>query len=165
MLRSFGVETTRGAAALVLDTIVFYLARFVAPVIGLLLTLLVLPLEGIQIWMAVGGLAAAALLVWAMVMISKGEKAAGNVGRVAARVVKRLRPTVDPDAWAAAVVRFQKESSSGLRVPDGPGHPDDARVHPGRRDRGDRLPAVRRHPRRGHRLPGRARRDVHALPA
>src|SRR5690349_14952054 len=33
MLKSFGVETTRGAAALVLDTIVFYLARFVAPLI------------------------------------------------------------------------------------------------------------------------------------
>jgi len=114
MLKSFGVETTRGAAALVLDTIVFYLARFVAPLIGLVLTLFVLPLEGIQIWMAVGGLAAAGLLVWAMVMISKGEKAAGDVGRVAARVVKRLRPTVDPDAWAAAVVRFQKESSSGI---------------------------------------------------
>lgn len=114
MLKSFGVETTRGAAALVLDTIVFYLARFVAPLIGLVLTLFVLPLEPIQAWMAAGGLAAAALLVWAMVMISKGEKAAGNVGRVAARVVKRLRPTVDPDAWAAAVVRFQKESSSGL---------------------------------------------------
>lgn len=114
MLRSFGVETTRGAAALVLDTIVFYLARFVAPLIGLVLTLFVLPLEGIQIWMAAGGLTAAVLLVWAMVMISRGEKAAGHVGRVAARVVKRLRPTVDPEAWAAAVVRFQKESSSGL---------------------------------------------------
>jgi putative heme transporter len=114
MLKSFGVETTRGAAALVLDTIVFYLARFVAPLIGLVLTLFVLPLEGIQFWMALGGLAAAGLLVWAMVMISRGETAAGNVGRVAARVVKRLRPTVDPDAWAAAVVRFQKESSSGI---------------------------------------------------
>lgn len=114
MLKSFGVETTRGAAALVLDTIVFYLARFIAPLIGLVLTLFVLPLEGIQIWMAVGGLVAAGLLVWAMVMISKGEQAAGNVGRVAARVVKRLRPTVDPEAWAAAVVRFQKESSSGI---------------------------------------------------
>jgi len=114
MLRSYGVEVTRGAAALVLDTIVFYLARFVAPVIGLVLTLFVLPLEGIQVWMAVGGLTAAALLVWAMVLISKGETAAGNVGRVAARVVKRLRPTVDPDAWAVAVVRFQKESSSGM---------------------------------------------------
>lgn len=114
MLRSFGVETTRGAAALVLDTIVFYLARFVAPLIGLVLTLFVLPLEGIQIWMAVGGLAAAGLLIWAMVMISRGERAAGNVGRVAARVVRRLRPTVDPEAWAAAVVRFQKESSSGI---------------------------------------------------
>ena len=114
MLKSFGVETTRGAAALVLDTIVFYLARFVAPLIGLVLTLVVLPLEGIQIWMAVGGHAAAGLLVWAMVRISRGETAAGNVGRVAARVVKRLRPTVDPDAWAAAVVRFQKESSSGI---------------------------------------------------
>ncbi|HEY5880992.1 MAG TPA: lysylphosphatidylglycerol synthase domain-containing protein [Nakamurella sp.] len=114
MLKSFGVETTRGASALVLDTIVFYLARFVAPLIGLVLTLFVLPVEGIQLWMAIGGLAAAALLVWAMVLISKGEKAAGNVGRVAALVVRRLRPTVDPEAWAAAVIRFQKESSSGI---------------------------------------------------
>src|SRR6476646_4634388 len=46
MLRSYGVEVTRGAAALVLDAIVFYLARFVAPVIGLVLTLFVLPLDG-----------------------------------------------------------------------------------------------------------------------
>ena len=60
MLKSFGVETTRGAAALVLDTIVFFLARFVAPVIGLLLTLLVLPLEGIQSgWPSAGSAVAA----------------------------------------------------------------------------------------------------------
>ena len=37
ILRSYGVETTRGAAALVLDTLVFYLARFVAPVVGVVL--------------------------------------------------------------------------------------------------------------------------------
>ena len=114
MLRSYGVETTRGAAALVLDTVVFYLARFVAPVIGIVLAVIVQPVESVQLWMAVGGAVAGVVLLWAMVTISRGENAAASVGRTAARIVRRLRPTVDPEAWAAAVIRFQKESATGL---------------------------------------------------
>ncbi len=114
ILRSHGVETTRGAAALVLDTLVFYLARFAAPLVGLALATVALPVEPIQVWMAIGGLAAAALLVWSLFVISKGERVAHRFGRGAATIVKRLRPTVDPDAWAAAMVRFQKESAAGL---------------------------------------------------
>ena len=114
MLRSYGVEPTRAAAALVLDTIVFYLARFIAPTIGLVLALAVIPIRSIQVWMAVIGLVAAVILVWALVMIARGEGAAGKVGQFAGGVVRRLRPTVDPDAWAAAVVRFQRESAAGL---------------------------------------------------
>ena len=114
ILRSYGVETTRGAAALVLDTLVFYLARFVAPVAGLLLAAVALPVEPIQVWMAVGGTAAAALLLWSLMVISRGEQVADRFGRSAATIIKRLRPTVDPDAWAAAMVRFQKESAAGL---------------------------------------------------
>lgn len=114
MLRSYGVELTRGAAALVLDTLVFYLARFVAPVLGLALALVALAVEPIQYWMAVGGAVAAVLLVAALVVISKGERAAGGFGRGAAVVVRRLRPSVDPEAWAAALVRFQQESAVGL---------------------------------------------------
>ena len=114
ILRSHGVETTRGAAALVLDTLVFYLARFVAPMVGLLLAAVALPVEPIQVWMAIGGVAAAALLMWSLLVISKGERMADRFGRGAATIVKRLRPTVDPDAWAAAMIRFQKESAAGL---------------------------------------------------
>jgi hypothetical protein len=114
MLRSYGVETTRGAAALVLDTLVFYLARFVAPVIGLALALVALAVEPIQYWMALGGAVAAILLVLALMVISKGERAAGGFGRGAAVVVRRLRPSVDPEAWAAALIRFQQESAAGL---------------------------------------------------
>ncbi len=114
MLRSYGVETTRGAAALVLDTLVFYLARFVAPVVGLALALVALAVEPIQYWMALGGAVAAVLLVVALMVISKGERAAGGFGRGAAVVVRRLRPSVDPEAWAAALIRFQQESAAGL---------------------------------------------------
>ncbi len=114
MLKSYRVEPTRGAAALVLDTIVFYLARFVAPIIGLFLAFAVIPVESIQVWMAVLGLVAGGVLIWALAMIARGETAASTVGRVAGGVVRRLRPTVDPDAWALAVVRFQRESSAGL---------------------------------------------------
>src|SRR6195952_1096785 len=74
ILRSYQVETTRGAAALVLDTVVFYLARFAAPVVGLLLAVVALPVESIQVWMALGGAAAAAVLVGSLVVISKGER-------------------------------------------------------------------------------------------
>ena len=114
MLRSYGVESTRGAAALVLDTLVFYLARFVAPVVGLALALVAVAVEPIQYWMALGGAVAAVLLIAALGVISKGERAAGGFGRGAAVVVRRLRPSVDPEAWAAALVRFQQESATGL---------------------------------------------------
>ena len=108
------MENTRGAAALVLDTVVFYLARFVAPIVGLVLAVIAMPVESVHGWMALLGVGVTAALLWALWMISKGESAAGNVGTIAARVIKRLRPSVDPDAWAAAVVRFQRESAAGL---------------------------------------------------
>jgi uncharacterized membrane protein YbhN (UPF0104 family) len=114
ILRSYGVETTRGAAALVLDTLVFYLARFVAPLIGLVLAFIALPVMPIQVWMAVGGAAAAAALVGALVIISRGERAAGGFGRTAASVLRRLRPSIDPEGWSAAMVRFQQQSATGL---------------------------------------------------
>ena len=116
MLRSYGVEPARGAAALVLDTVVFYLARFLAPVVGLIVAVafVTLPIESAQVWLAIGGAAAAAALFSALVVIARGEKAAGNLGRWAARVVRRLRPKVDPEAWAAALGRFQRESAAGL---------------------------------------------------
>ena len=114
MLRSYGVENTRGAAALVLDTAVFYLARFVAPIVGLVLAAIAVPVESVHWWMALLGVGVTALLLWALWMITKGEAAAGKVGSVAARVIKRLRPSVDPQAWAAAVIRFQRESAAGL---------------------------------------------------
>jgi uncharacterized membrane protein YbhN (UPF0104 family) len=68
----------------------------------------------VQVWMAVGGAIAAVILAGALVLVSKGEQAAGNLGHAAARIVRRLRPTVDPNAWAAALIRFQKESAAGL---------------------------------------------------
>lgn len=114
ILRSYGVETSRGAAALVLDTLVFYLARFVAPTIGLVVALAALPVMPIQLWMAVGGAVAAAALVGALVVISRGERAAGGFGRNAASVLRRLRPSIDPEGWSAAMVRFQQQSAIGL---------------------------------------------------
>jgi len=114
ILRSYGVETTRAAGALVLDTLVFYLARFVAPVVGVVLTAVTIPVMPIQVWMAIGGAIAAAALIGALLVISRGERAAGGVGRTAALVVRRLRPSIDPEGWSAALVRFQQQSAAGL---------------------------------------------------
>lgn len=114
ILKSYGVETTRGAAGLVLDTVVFYLARFIAPVVALVLSIILLMTDVIHIWMAVLGIFVAAVLLWALRMISRGEAAAGKLGATAAKMISRLRPSVNPDAWSAAMIRFQHESSAGL---------------------------------------------------
>ena len=68
----------------------------------------------IQVWMAVGGAAATGALVGALVVIARGERAAGGFGRTAATVVRRLRPSIDPEGWSAALVRFQQQSAAGL---------------------------------------------------
>jgi hypothetical protein len=114
ILRSYRVETSRGAGALVLDTLVFYLARFVAPIVGLVLAVIALPIMEIQVWMAIGGTVAAAALIGALAVISKGERAAGGFGRSSANLLRRLRPSIDPEGWSAALVRFQQQSAAGL---------------------------------------------------
>jgi len=78
------------------------------------LAFIALPVMPIQVWMAVGGAVAAAALVGALIVISRGERAAGGFGRTSASILRRLRPSIDPDGWSAAMVRFQQQSAAGL---------------------------------------------------
>lgn len=114
MLTSWGIEPTRGAAALVLNTVVFYLDRFAAPVLGLVLIAASLAVEPVYLWTALGGAVVAGAIIWVLSAIARGEQAAGRVGRSMGGLVRRIRRSIDPEDWAAAMVRFQNESSAGL---------------------------------------------------
>ena len=114
MLRSFGHDPARSAAGLVLDTVVFYLCRFTAPIIGLLVALATASVEPVFWWMTLLGVGGLALFIGTLVGISKGEKAAATVGHRAGSVAARVRRTIRPGQWAAAMVRFQRETADGL---------------------------------------------------
>ena len=53
-------------------------------------------------------------IIWVLTLIARGEQVAGRVGRSLGGLVRRIRRSIDPEDWAAAMVRFQNESSAGL---------------------------------------------------
>lgn len=114
MFRSWGIHPVDGMAGVTLTMIVFYGARFIAPVLGLALLAFVGLERGQWISGIVSGALAAALLT-ALILGLRSEVWAAVIGRTAARVVGRLRATVDADAWEAAVVDFRARVSATLR--------------------------------------------------
>jgi hypothetical protein len=106
MFRSWGVHPVDGMAGVTLGSIVFYAARFTAPVIGLVLLAFV-GLDTRQ-WL-VGGVSAllAATILTTLIVVLRSETWAELVGRTAARLVRKLRAQVDGDVWAAAVSEFR----------------------------------------------------------
>ena len=98
MFKSWGIKAVDGMPGVTLNSLVFYVIRFSVPIVGVLL-LLGEGLAGSRIWLAVGSLIVACLMVAGLVLVSRGERAARLVGTKVARVVSRFRDGVDPEAW------------------------------------------------------------------
>lgn len=114
MFKSWGIEVSRALAGVVMNTVSFYITRWYAPVIGFVLVLYD-RFDQTFGWAAlVGGLAAAALVV-AVRIIASGERAARWIGQLAGRIVRRVRSSVDPQAWADAVSQFRVHVLDKLR--------------------------------------------------
>ena len=114
MLRSWDVPPARGTAALLLDLMVFYMARFAAPTLGLVIVLIAGSPDWGYVWTALLCGLVTALLIAILVAISRGETAAHKVGHRLGDVAHKVRRTVDPDRWADGFVSFQQESATGL---------------------------------------------------
>jgi putative heme transporter len=115
MFRSWGVDPIVGMAGVTLNTLAFYVIRFVAPAVGLV----VLSVQGFdtgQVVAALGALAIAAAIVVALVLIARGDRFAHFVGQRAGRVVGRFRDSVDPEVWAQAVVDFRALMSRTIKT-------------------------------------------------
>ncbi len=114
MFKSWGIDASFGAAALALNTLVFYMARFAAPVVGLIIVIVAYSPESVYVWAAIGGGLVSLLLVLGLTLVARGERLADRVGRNVGRTAHRVRKSVDPDEWAAALVKFQRDSTEGL---------------------------------------------------
>lgn len=106
MFKSWGIDASRGVAGAVMNTVSFYIIRFAAPLLGILL---LLPVR-FDLTYAVPALVclvlAAAILLLVLAVV-RAERLAVRIGTTAARFVGRFRPSVDPAKWAAACVQFR----------------------------------------------------------
>ncbi|MEP9364234.1 hypothetical protein ABLE68_14805 [Nocardioides sp. CN2-186] len=114
MFSSWGIPVSRGAGGAVMNTVTFYVARFSAPLIGLLLLAIGWHDIGPVWYAAVSTLIAAAILV-VLVLVLRGQSFAARAGATAARIVGRFRKGTDPEAWSDACLRFRAEMSSTFR--------------------------------------------------
>jgi hypothetical protein len=113
MFRSWGLNPVDGMAGVTLNSLVFYVIRFAAPALGLVV-LVGEELSSGRTWLAVGSLVIAAAIVVALVLVSRGERLAFLVGKVAGSVVARFREDTEPEKWGAAVLDFRGRMSTRL---------------------------------------------------
>jgi uncharacterized membrane protein YbhN (UPF0104 family) len=113
MFRSWGIAAMDGMPGVTLNSLTFYVIRFGAPILGVVL-LLEHELSTAQVWSAVISLVVAVAIVAALVVVARGEAFARLLGWQAGRIAARFRDGVDADSWADAVSRFRARMSERL---------------------------------------------------
>ena len=108
MFDSWGIPFANGLAGALMNILTFYTTRFTVPVLGLLLVLTsTTPYHAVYAVMAgVGAVVALTLLVTLRAVILR-ERTAIWVGTTGGRIVRKVRHSVDPEAWAAQAVEFR----------------------------------------------------------
>jgi putative heme transporter len=114
MFKSWGIDAAWGLAGAMMNTITFYINRFTAPVVGLVI-LLVARGETRSPWAVAGSAAIAITIAVLLVLVVRSEAFAARTGATGARMVRRFRSTVDADAWATAAVAFQGHVSQRFK--------------------------------------------------
>lgn len=113
MFKTWRISAVDGMTGVMLNMIVFYGARFLAPVLGLV----VLAFVGIEAGQWITGIVSAIIatgIIVALVLVLRSDNWAAIIGRSAAKVAKRARATVDPEDWAQAMIGFRRRTSAVL---------------------------------------------------
>lgn len=114
MFRSWRVDPTDALAALSLSALMFYAARFGAPIIGFTLILLTRRFDDQYLVMAAVAGVVSLVIVAGIVLIARAERGAAWLGRSAARVAGRVRDT-EPREWEQAMLAFRARVNDRLR--------------------------------------------------
>lgn len=115
MFRSWGIDPLEGMAGVTLNTLTFYVVRFSAPALGLVLFAFI-EAEAGHTWAAVGSAAIAVVILVALVSLSRGDRLARIIGLTAGRVASRFRHEVEPQEWSSAVVEFRGRVGDRVRT-------------------------------------------------
>jgi hypothetical protein len=114
MFRTWGIEASRGLAGATMNMVAFYVNRFAAPLVGLVVVSVLGSGPQRVVAVVMSGAVAVALAVVVSVMM-RNETFAHRLGRRAGTIARRLRSSVDPEAWAGAATGFQEHVEAGFR--------------------------------------------------
>jgi uncharacterized membrane protein YbhN (UPF0104 family) len=116
MFRSWKIPVDTGLAGLSLNTLIYYVLRFAAPVIGFLVLLVAVRFDDEYAIVAVlSGIIAIAIAA-VLVLIIRAEASARWIGRTCARLVKRVRPNdVDVTVWSDKMAEFRGHVEEQMR--------------------------------------------------
>ncbi len=115
MFRSWGIDPLEGMAGVTLNTLTFYVVRFAAPALGLVLFAFIEADAG-HIWAAIGSAVVAVVILVALVSLSRGDRLARIIGLTAGRVASRFRHEVEPEAWSRSVIEFRGRVGDRVRT-------------------------------------------------
>ena len=105
-LATWGIDAALGLAGSTMNVLVFYINRLFVPVVGLaILVVADGQLGGTPI--AVVALAAGLFLLVVLRLAVRDPVAAERIGRRVGRLAKRVRSSVDPEAWVAKFLEFR----------------------------------------------------------
>jgi putative heme transporter len=114
MFREWGIEASRGLAGASMNMVAFYVNRFAAPLIGVS----VLAVLGSGTPPVAGAMVSISIAVALTVVVSlavRREQFAARLGRTAANIVRRVRSSVDPEAWVRSSTGFQQHIVADYR--------------------------------------------------
>jgi putative heme transporter len=114
VMKSWGIPIDQGAAGSTCNVLVFYIARWIAPLLGVLL-LSTTRFSAFYTWTAVVSLMVAIGIFVGALLVTRSQPLARRLGRWAGTVVARVRRSVDPDAWATSVAGFQLHIADRFR--------------------------------------------------
>jgi len=114
VMKSWGIDVDKAAAGSTCNVLVFYVARWTAPLLGVLLlaTARFDPVYGLT---AAGSLLVAVAILVGAWLVTRSQPLARRLGRWAGGVAARVRSSVDAEGWATSAAAFQGHIADRFR--------------------------------------------------
>ena len=117
MFRSWDIDLSAAFAGVTLDSILLYVVRFAAPLVGLTVVAVAVELTAGMVVAGVLSVLLACVIAGALVLVTRADRLAATVGRRAGMLGHRVRPeSVDPEAWSSRTVAFRASAGRTLRL-------------------------------------------------
>lgn len=107
VLRTWGIESSRGLAATTLNVLVFYVNRLMMPLLGFVILLTLQRFDSTSGITALVATPVGLVLLGLTLLAMRNAALAGRVGELAGRLVSKVKKSVDPESWRAATLEFR----------------------------------------------------------